>query len=886
MKKIKKIMTVLAVFTLVSLTCVYSNVLAMISHGTGDYCFNFSLDEGGFPVSSVTVNGETWDHSDDYEYRTNDKNYTIVIKAGKKGQEFPWISTPGGFDEYGTLTSMPNPDEDPAVENDEYIFTITLGAAAYNGTNEHCSGFGVSIAPGPEPTVPSQRVTGNITIDISGDELEYHYVEDKPNEPDVSPFKFGINDGNSEALVPFTFGNANYTHNDNPAPNNVSRVTTKTPIEYEYDYDGSGYVTFYINASATADYTSIKINGTEYTSQAPHTQAEVFEHYRQGASIFEIENVPYNAEGYSVVVTGENVTDEKLVAGFGWSYLSADRSDIDVSEEGNFAHGKLEFVSAKYTDIDNVSYTFNSVEDYTSARFHGTGEIYDWRDGNKFYEEEDRRWAWGEARVPYGTELTVRVVPDEGYQLTSFSTSPNGFQATDTPGVYKITITKENFMNQTGDGFDLSPVFTQIGNEVKADSNKVSGGSISTSEQVQNGTLKLEVSDANVSGESRTEFENRATADGYTVDNYLDISLYNSIYKGGKKDANNNYLSWDTPIDSTENNASITLNLEDNMQGKDVAVIHEVHDGNQVVGYDLLNTTYNSNDNSITFETDSFSNYAIVSKGGSEAPVTHVVHFDTKGGTNIPDIEVDDHGLVTRPDQNPEKDGWVFTDWFEDEDCTRPFDFNTEIVAETTIHAGYIEEGQENPSGTQMYTVEDEGHNKVTFREETGHNYHLNIIDYLSFTKEEVMAAADITSAQYDQVFNGLKESVKKYGTMISLYEIRVTDENDHELDDNVPVTLRLKITPEMKGYDSFKLIYVKDDFTLGQVTNLTKQGDYLVANLPHLSVYTLVGEKSDSSSSSNAQTGDNIYIWMGTLAISVIGASSLVLLKRKKENN
>lgn len=876
MKKIKKTLAIFSFIAVFVIAITYINVLAMTTYGTGNECFNFDLDKNGFPVSSVTVNGEKWDTDDDYEYRTNDNNYTIIIKAGKKGEDFPWISTPGGFDNYGSIVSAPNPDEDPNVVGDEYIFTINV--EGQGGTSEHCAGFGISIQSGPEPTAPSTRAQGNITIEIIGDEMEYHYVADKPDEADVSYFKFGINDGNHEAIVPFTFGNANYTYNDNPAPNNVSRVTTKTPIEYEYDYDGSGYVTFYINGSATDNYTSIKINGTEYTSQAPHTQTEVFEHYRQGASIFEIENVPYNAEGYSVVVTGENVTDEKTVAGFGWSYLSADRSDIDVSEEGNFAHGKLEFVSAKYTDIDNVSYTFNSVEDYTSARFHGTGEIYDWRDGNKFYEEEDRRWAWGEARVPYGTELTVRVVPDEGYQLTSFSTSPNGFQTTDTPGEYKITITKENFSNQSGDGFDLSPVFTRIGNEVKADSSKVNGGTINSNEQVANGTLKLEVSDTNVSGESKTEFENRATADGYDIENYLDISLYNSIYKGGKKDSNNNYESWDTPIASTSDNASITLELSDNMEGKDLAVIHEVHDGNQVVGYDLINTQYNSSNNSITFETDSFSNYAIVSKSSQDSPVnpgTHIVTFDTNGGTNIPNVEVNDNDLVERPQQDPERPGFIFQDWYEDDTYTRTFDFNKPITKDTTIYAKWDKE-QDN-SQTKTYKVTDEGKNIIIFKKEAGHSYHLNITDYLAFSKKEVMAAAGISSAEYDQIFGGLKKATKKYGTLLSLYDIILTDENDNEVEKG-PFSLKLKITDKMEGYDSFKLIYLKDDFTLGEVTKLDKQGNYLVGTLEHLSTYVLVGEKS----SDNPQTGDNIYLWISTLVISLIGATSALVVNRK----
>ncbi len=626
---------------------------------------------------------------------------------------------------------------------------------------------------------PEFNAFSNVNIHIEGTELEY----DAPWSGDAADFSFGIN--NSPEMRRLAKNEVNYIIENNE----IVGLDTKEAISYQYDYNNEGTVTFHIRTQIDDVITSLKINNVLYNT--PQTKAELAAAFSDWCIEFDIENVPYS-ETYNIEVTGRKQTEEeKLVGNFAWTY---DENSNEYSEDDKILHGTLDFVKAEYGN-----HTYTTIEQVNNA-----GNMFVWEDGIR-----DTDNPTGEALFPTGTVLTLRLTPDAGYQLTSFDLNGTPFEPGEDPGLYTFTI--------KGGNWHLGAHFTEVGNEVKADSNKVSGGSISTNEQVQNGTIKLEVSDTNVSNESRIEFENRATADGYTVDNYLDLSLYNSIYKGGKKDVNNNYLSWDTAINDLENNASITLNLEDNMQGKDVAIIHEVHDGNQIVGYDLINANYNSNDNSITFETDSFSNYAIVTKGGSEQP--------------------------------------------------------------------------DNPSGEKMYTVEDENHNKVTFKEEQGHAFHLNIIDYLKFTKEEVMAAAGITGEEYDQVFNGLKEATKKYGTMLSLYEITVTDENDHELADNIPVTLRLKITPEMKDYDSFKLIYVKDDFTLGEITNLTKQGDYLVANLPHLSVYTLVGEKSNSNSdsnnsSANVQTGDNIYLWIGTLAISLIGASSIFVINRRQKNN
>ena len=140
-----------------------------------------------------------------------------------------------------------------------------------------------------------------------------------------------------------------------------------------------------------------------------------------------------------VVVEGRQVSDDKKVAGFGWSYLSHDRSpDVSEEEEGDFAHGRVEFVHAKYVDEDNQVYEFNNYSQYNAGRYHETGEIFQWANGDKNYPEEDRRMAWGNILAPYGTELTIRIVPDAGYQLVGMTTSEHGFQATDETGVYKI----------------------------------------------------------------------------------------------------------------------------------------------------------------------------------------------------------------------------------------------------------------------------------------------------------------------------------------------------------------------------------------------------------------------------------------------------------------
>ena len=869
-----------------------TNVFALQSHGEGQHCFAFNMDDNGFPVSSVTINGAVWNKTDDHRYYSNNNVYTIVIKAGKKGDQYPWISTAGGLDNYKTYNAIENPTDDPNVIGDEYLLTLKLNNIPYEGA---CSNFGISLQDGPFPVLPEIAASADINITISGDELEYHYVEDKPNEADVTYFKFGINSGISDDIVPFTFGNANYVYNSNPEPNNVSSVSTKQPIQYEYDYDGTGYVTFYVNGGGTDEYTKIEINGVDYSNQAPHSQIEVFEHLNGWASVFEIKNVPY-ADTYNVVVEGRKVSDENTVAGLGWSYLSRERSNLPEDEaEGNFAHGRLEFVQAKYTYVDAETHVaethvFDSVNEYNNARFNGTGQIYMWNDGRKDYEEVDRRQAWGEASIPYGTELTMRIVPDSGYQLVGLAKTPTGFTATDEVGVYKMVFTKENFKYSDG-GFDLQPVFVEVGSEVNAASTNVKNGNVDINTVFENGTAKLEVNDVqSMSPERMESFENKATEENYGIEYYLDISLYNSVYKGGKKDSNGNYESWDTPVENIDNKATITLELENDMSGKNLAIVHETHNGDKITGYELIDAVYNEENNTITFETNSFSNYAIASKESTET-TKYTVHFDSNGGSQVEDKEVTSGNSVAEP-QAPTNGDKIFDGWYEDETLTTRFDFNTPITSNVTLYAKWIDNEESDNSETEKYTITDSSGNVISFTEEKDREFALNIIDYLTFSLED-LENAEIPKDMFDSMMEMIANATKNYGTLLSFYEIEVRNDDGYLIHEG-PFNIKIKMTDEMKKYNTFKIIYVDADnnFATESPITLTMDGDYLVGTLDHLSTYALTGSNTSTSNNTNTtnnpQTGDNIYIWFGMLIISILGLSlgTFTATKFKKSKN
>ena len=603
-------------------------------------------------------------------------------------------------------------------------------------------------------------IHANLTISISGDTLEY----DNPASNDAIGMFFGIN--NSPERRGLEKSDVNFTTEDNK----IVGLTTKNPIDYEYDYNNEGTVTFHIMHQPGDVITSLKINNTSYNT--PRTKEALIAAYSNNMISFDVTDVPYQ-DTYNIEIVGRALTeDEEFLAGFLWTY---DANASQYADDDKILHGALEFVKAKYNGN-----TYTTIEQVNNA-----GNLFKWKDAKK-----DSNDPMGEAVFPVGTELTVRLIPEPGYQLTSFDLNGFPFEPGEEVGLYTFTV---------GRGpFHLGAHFEEVGNTVLATSENVKNGTIDTNHEVEAGTLKLSVSNiGSMSPEREGKFVD--TADEYEIESYMDISLYNAIYKGGKKDSKGNYESWDTEVNDLANDARIALELSENMNGKEVVLVHEKHDGT----YEVIETNYDSNNNTITFETDSFSTYAIATK-----------------------------------EAEPKEQG--------DED-------------------------------EKEYTVTDSKGNSITFNEVPGRSFELTIMDFFDFTKEEIMEMTGVSSSEYDETVAAMKELAKKDGTLVSILEITVNDKEDgHDITEG-PFKIKIKLTDEMKKYNSFKLVYLKDDMTVGETIELKVKDGYLVGTLKHLSTYLLIGNNVD-----NPATGDNIMLYVIMLILSTIGLTTSLYIKKR----
>ncbi len=70
------------------------------------------------------------------------------------------------------------------------------------------------------------------------------------------------------------------------------------------------------------------------------------------------------------------------------------------------------------------------------------------------------------------------------------------------------------------------------------------------------------------------------------------------------------------------------------------------------------------------------------------------IHFETNGGSEVQDIEQTAFNAVAAQPADPVRDGYDFTGWYTDEDCTQAFDWSQGLKTDITLYAGWEANGQ------------------------------------------------------------------------------------------------------------------------------------------------------------------------------------------------
>ena len=631
----------------------------------------------------------------------------------------------------------------------------------------------------------SAKETADVSIDIKGNGLEF-WEEDIP-----SRITFRLPGTEDIAM-----GKGNLEWKDGKRPPDATGVKTVNPVEVTYDYDNSGKVTFdYVISNANTKITSLIINGENYTRFCPQADAEILSNIEDGGRSTKLVSIEVpHAATYDIKVVA---AEHDLMGGFGWNYLpEEDEEHTGESRQDCIAHGRLEFVRGKYNGT-----TYDSVSQWNDAKPYGS-KILNWTDGDKNWT--DRRDAWGSAAFPKGAEITLRLIPDQGYQLVSLYGDENLIRGEEV-GTYTITMTG-------GMNSHLMATFKEVGDVVNVTADAVGDGEVSNVMNTAGiGTMKLNVGNANINGESRTGFEGKADEEKVEIEDYLDINLANTIYKA-KDDFKD---TWDTPVNNLEEPAKIKLELKENYEGKELVIIHE-HDGQ----YEILPVEFDGR-NTISFETSSFSNYAIATK---------------------------------TPEEDPEKP--------EDPE-------NPENPEEPGDQGG-------GDSGDQHYVLNGGG-NILEFDDRKGADYSAVILDFNKITDED-LAGMGATRAEANEMVNAMKAALPK--EFLNLYVVMLLDnETGEQVWGRQNLVLKIKKTDDMKGYENFRIVDVsefgEDSFKVKEIKGVEKDG-YLVFKLDEIGNFALIADKAKKSggqSDGRVNTGDenSMFFWIALVAAAAI---------------
>lgn len=429
------------------------------------------------------------------------------------------------------------------------------------------------------------------------------------------------NIGNTVANIVVSAGEGTYTKS-------VFNPETGLSQNQEIDYDDM--VNFYINgsmwdpSSPTISYNSedtdttveftfetlwinryydkIVINGVPYTVSDyldfdDRTEWLMANHGSQTVD-FTIPDVA-KADTYNIVVKhGEN-NRPTFFATFLWTADPEQANGHDY-----IGHAKLEFVKAEY-EVGGTTYTVTGEGIENKLVREGDFDSYHSDDGFLSYGVlRDVDFDDGSLTLPGDSKITMRVVPDYGYQVTSVN-GDGEFTTTD-DGVSEFTVEVPG-----GTAGYFQATVEKVDNTVNTPSKNVKSGEITlgknAASDIKSGTVRLSVEDIKLSSDKIANFQEEASKAGdYTIANYLDINLDKILYKGTSEDV------WPEQIHHLTDKALITLQLEEGVNASNIVIVHNIDNGEK---FEIIPIeSYDSETNTITFYTDSFSNFAIATK--------------------------------------------------------------------------------------------------------------------------------------------------------------------------------------------------------------------------------------------------------------------------------
>lgn len=191
--------------------------------------------------------------------------------------------------------------------------------------------------------------------------------------------------------------------------------------------------------------------------------------------------------------------------------------------------------------------------------------------------------------IEEGTEVTIELLPDYGYQYVSGGINGNPTSPEEGKASYTFTMPSNHV--------HISAIFEKTPDIVNIETNKITSASLTMPANQINGNAELIIDE--VEDVQQSKFT--TALDGFEVGSYLDLSLNEVIKKGGTQDV------WRTNITELEEDSTITLTLSDELEGHAQYKILRDHEGT----VEEIEAIYNPSTGTLTFNTGAYSTYVL-----------------------------------------------------------------------------------------------------------------------------------------------------------------------------------------------------------------------------------------------------------------------------------
>ena len=436
---------------------------------------------------------------------------------------------------------------------------------------------------------------------------------------------------------------------------------------------------------------AIEINGTDYSDQlhvdGNPAKPNIFDDEASMLRLFKDQGICITIEGVPVNHSDENGIDDEYairiaaspnsncyIGNFLWSqddyYAPIEMGGIEPSDK-YIGKSKLTLMDIYYQDgtfdpsvepenkdgffeLDDGWYKHievdDSVKEYTNEEMPAIHYQLDRRGYNPETHSESGP-SNSEMVMPTGTWVKMKIQPEQGYQVKSFSgVNRNAGNVkilsdeADDACIFMFKIDSGNFHI----GANVVP-YDNTADTEKSDA--VSAASVDLEAgTLDGGTAALSVEDIQINEQDAAPYKEAlaSDADDYSIEAGLDLSLNEIYLKGGAQDDNAD-AAWkiekgDTAAGLAEP-AEITLQLDDDIDltGKNVQIVHKNNHLNNTVYEPIEVKGFDPETNAITFDAESFSDYAILTK---EAQIPEGQKAKLRINTTIGVLSADEYGDV------------------------------------------------------------------------------------------------------------------------------------------------------------------------------------------------------------------------------------------------